>query len=121
MKLPLIIRWGFDPNASEIPALATPTGRKFWAAVRVNHIVDQHFNDHVLAFAKRYDALQPDTWEKLRAIAGGHELHHFGSAGSGGAWIDARTPDAEWWDEMLLYLQGKLSIPETAPPPTLKP
>lgn len=104
MKLPTVIRWGFDPDKSDTPALASKTGRKVWAAIKAQHIVSDRFDEQVLRFAEDFDRTRPSTPVQLFTVAKRWGLHVFGSSN--------RVMDAEFWGEMLLYLHGGLTIRE---------
>jgi hypothetical protein len=88
-KIPRTIRWGFDPGKSDITVLSTQRGRDVWGAIRVNHVVDQHFNDQLYAFL---DYLErnglPDNPDRLNRIAAHYGVHVFGRLGN--------SLDTEW-------------------------
>lgn len=108
MKIPRVIKWGFDPFSSGIAALSTETGRRVWGAIRVNHVVDQYFNDDVETFAREFDSKPASTVDELFRLAKRCNLQSFGA-------IDARgnnlwVRDNEWWGELLDALHGRLAI-----------
>lgn len=119
MNIPKEIKWGFDPHASNIAALKTRTGRLVWGVIRTNHIVDQHFNDHVEAFVNAYHLNEKAMFGQISEfikLASLHELDVFGTvppkhgAGFG-------VPDLEWWGELRELLNSHREIKEYMPLP----
>lgn len=106
--IPRVIKWGFDPGASDITVLRTQRGRDVWGAIRVNHMVDQNFNGQVQAFLDDLDANGlPEDAEQLYKRASLYSLHFFGSNGL--------VADMEWWRDMLELLRGEVQLTHQVP------
>ena len=109
MKIPRLIKWGFDPLESGVAALSTKTGRLVWSVIRVNHIVDQHFSDDVELFASAFDKRPKNTVDELFDLARRCDLDRFGSANLGGR-DRGLVRDDEWWGELLDALHGRIDV-----------
>jgi hypothetical protein len=119
VRSPKVIRWGFDPTKSTIPVLKT--GRRVWAFIRVNHIVDQHFDDHVEILVEAIKKTSPKDPKALRCLAERSGLGCFGIEMVGErTWDSHRVPDMEWWTDLFDLVNGNPLVEQQFPPESEK-
>jgi hypothetical protein len=112
-KIPRVIKWGFDPDKSEMEALRNPQDRILWSVLRSGHVVDQHFNGKLAEFGRYIRQYPPADAQTLAELA----HRRFGLHGYGVAPY-ARMPfeaDLEWWGELLEAWRGNTLLEHELP------
>lgn len=112
MKVPTKVVFAFDPDKSDIPALADKVGRILWACIRKQHIVSQHFNGNVQDVALRIIEEKPKDYKDFKAIIFSSGLSIFGTYCP----IDefnrqgCAILDDEFWQGVWEYITGKKEL-----------
>jgi hypothetical protein len=112
MKAPETVAFAFDPDKSDIPALANRIGRILWACIRSGHIVDQYFNDQVLDMAEWIDKDKPSNYETFVKMINMSHLNRFGTRpyGEDGKECRGYRTDPEFWRGVWEYINGEKTL-----------
>jgi hypothetical protein len=97
------ITWGFDPEKSDIYAFETPIGRIIWAGIKSTHITDLGFNACVEDMVERIKVQNPATLSELLNVAKQSRLDGYCLNTNDRR---VRSPDLEWWGDLLQYIKG---------------
>jgi len=100
MKAPTKVVFAFDLDKANIPALTDRVGRILWACIRVQHLVNQHFNDNVQNVALRIAEQKPKIYEEFKTIILRSGLNIFGTIGN----MNFGNLDDEFWQGVWEYI-----------------
>jgi len=112
MKAPTKVVFAFDPDESNIPALADRVGKILWGCIKTQHIVSQHFNGNVQDVALRIAEQKPKVYEEFKNIIVRSGLNIFGTHCLTNPIVIPLPPtlDDEFWQGVWEYINGEKKL-----------
>lgn len=111
MKVFQPIEFGFDPEKSDIKCLHHKIAKIIWCCIKVQHIVDQYFNDQVYEFALKIEKKKPDTYKDFIKLIYGTGLSKYGSdCDERWPYLAIKNIDDEFWQDVFKYISGEKEL-----------
>ena len=111
MKATEKLKFKFDPEKSDIPALKDRRGLIIWGCIKRGHITSQYFNKDVEGVVERIENEKPGHYHEFINIIQNSNLSTFGRVcvENNQFNTDHRT-DHEFWGGIWEYIRGRRYI-----------
>ena len=110
-QIPEIIKVSFDPRFTL--NLSNPVFASLWGCIKVGHITDQYFIDHVESVVDEIEKSNPSSYKEFEKIINHSGLSKFGTkekkeSTNMGAVMEL---DSTFWKGVWSYISGSKRLP----------